>query len=773
MRALAQSRPLTATPSTRTSPSKRTKEPGRLGEMAGFKAEANRSADHEWILESDRDQSKCEPQPSKYKEGKHCMCDLNLAEVASGTSQRALEEKTLPPFPHSPQGAEKQGANGCPRARPPRAPARHWATALPGACAAAHGQPSPRPLPPAVRGWGRRCRPARPFSPPLSRTRFSSGFFFTFGHPGSCWAVVIVAGGVHRPQKLCHVTCPSLADALQGLRQGLGCSPGTEAAASGCAGRAEGRPGPEVKVGPGGRRAQEAAPPRTPLSASRELRNLREGAQAPTLPACVTPPVLQQTPGSRRRRARAGRRRHTGTRFPTTTEADRGAAGGPEPRPRSEVLPEALPASPDSPPAPPPQPARQGPPKAEHRSGLRFVPPALRGLDAGLRAVRALPACAGPARHLPFCASAPGRTGSGRPDRKSPPSPEAPAACGSEVARGTSERDPQVGGRLSCPRRQRRRGVGGLKQAPPCGAWRSGSTAKKEDIKLSVRKFLNRRNIVSGDYTWTEFDDPFLSRHGQSVSIADPELKPIDLGACTIALHIFQLNEGGPSSETLEEETDNITAASHGSCLQLNSMGFGMDSLVYEVEVQSHLLDDVMTPYCFQTRTHRQQSHCLEQGGAVSWYFFSSLGSALASLLYLITIMLFVFIQFFINLAWLHMHPHYKSAGPLLSGGAFSLVTRSVSLSLQLFSVSKKLSTHEYLAQGHYQRTPKFQAGPEPLFIKVKMPHNPTMEAPECGAGAIGETSVIPCTSIRVTEVCPATEDPESGAGSPPESHDA
>lgn len=50
---------------------------------------------------------------------------------------------------------------------------------------------------------------------------------------------------------------------------------------------------------------------------------------------------------------------------------------------------------------------------------------------------------------------------------------------------------------------------------------------------------------------------------------------------------------------------------------------------------------------------------------------------------------------------------------------------------------------------------------------------DPTMEAPECGAGTTGETSVIPCTSIRVTEVCPATEDPESGAGSPPESHDA
>lgn len=39
--------------------------------------------------------------------------------------------------------------------------------------------------------------------------------------------------------------------------------------------------------------------------------------------------------------------------------------------------------------------------------------------------------------------------------------------------------------------------------------------------------------------------------------------QPIDLGACTVTLHVFQLNEGGPSSETLEEESENITAASH------------------------------------------------------------------------------------------------------------------------------------------------------------------------------------------------------------------
>nr|XP_019600146.1 PREDICTED: pachytene checkpoint protein 2 homolog isoform X1 [Rhinolophus sinicus] len=158
--------------------------------------------------------------------------------------------------------------------------------------------------------------------------------------------------------------------------------------------------------------------------------------------------------------------------------------------------------------------------------------------------------------------------------------------------------------------------AGDLKQALPCVAeaptvhvevhQRSGSTAKKEDIKLSVRKLLNRHNIVFGDYTWTEFDDPFLTRNLQSVSIVDTELKvrdpqPIDLSTCTIALHTFQLNEDGPSSENLEEETESITAANHWLLPAAEFHGL-WDSLVYDVEVKSHLLDYVMTALLFSDK---------------------------------------------------------------------------------------------------------------------------------------------------------------------------
>ncbi|XP_012412093.1 pachytene checkpoint protein 2 homolog [Trichechus manatus latirostris] len=65
-------------------------------------------------------------------------------------------------------------------------------------------------------------------------------------------------------------------------------------------------------------------------------------------------------------------------------------------------------------------------------------------------------------------------------------------------------------------------------------------------------------------------------------------MQPIDLSTCTVALHIFQLNEDGPSSENLEEETENIIAANHWVLPAVEFHGL-WDSLVYDVEVKSHL----------------------------------------------------------------------------------------------------------------------------------------------------------------------------------------
>ncbi|XP_076972907.1 pachytene checkpoint protein 2 homolog isoform X2 [Tamandua tetradactyla] len=81
----------------------------------------------------------------------------------------------------------------------------------------------------------------------------------------------------------------------------------------------------------------------------------------------------------------------------------------------------------------------------------------------------------------------------------------------------------------------------------------------------------------------------------------DLQATPIDLSTCTIALHIFQLNEDGPSSENLEEETENIIAANHWVLPAAEFHGL-WDSLVYDVEVKSHLLDYVMTTLLFSDR---------------------------------------------------------------------------------------------------------------------------------------------------------------------------
>ncbi|XP_003204753.1 pachytene checkpoint protein 2 homolog [Meleagris gallopavo] len=135
---------------------------------------------------------------------------------------------------------------------------------------------------------------------------------------------------------------------------------------------------------------------------------------------------------------------------------------------------------------------------------------------------------------------------------------------------------------------------------------KSNSTAKKEDIRMSVLKLLSRHNIVFGDYKWTEFDDGFLNSNVQSVSIVDTELKlkerqPIDLSKSSLSIHIFHLNEEGPSVENLEEENEDIVAANHWVLPAAEFHGL-WESLIYDTEVKSHLLDYVTTTLLFSDR---------------------------------------------------------------------------------------------------------------------------------------------------------------------------
>ncbi|XP_049504273.1 palmitoyltransferase ZDHHC11-like [Panthera uncia] len=134
-------------------------------------------------------------------------------------------------------------------------------------------------------------------------------------------------------------------------------------------------------------------------------------------------------------------------------------------------------------------------------------------------------------------------------------------------------------------------------------------------------------------------------------------------------------------------------------------------------------------------------------GGRNYRYFFCSLVSASASLLCLITILLYVFIQYFVNPEVLRSHPLYEDVSkdtwllflPLfpvktktlvvLGIGVFVLLLSALSLLLlghllifHLFLMFKKLSTYEYVTQNLHQKTPEVPAGRKELSFKISMP---------------------------------------------------
>ncbi|XP_026558162.1 pachytene checkpoint protein 2 homolog [Pseudonaja textilis] len=135
---------------------------------------------------------------------------------------------------------------------------------------------------------------------------------------------------------------------------------------------------------------------------------------------------------------------------------------------------------------------------------------------------------------------------------------------------------------------------------------KSNSTAKKEDIKLSVLKLLNRHNVIFGDYKWIEFDDCYLTNNVQSIAIVDTELQlkdrqPISLNKCKLLIHIFHLNEEGSTTENLDEEDEHIVAANHWL---LPAVEFHRlwESLIYDAEIKADLLNYVTTTLLFSDR---------------------------------------------------------------------------------------------------------------------------------------------------------------------------
>ncbi|KAG9337770.1 hypothetical protein JZ751_028268 [Albula glossodonta] len=129
---------------------------------------------------------------------------------------------------------------------------------------------------------------------------------------------------------------------------------------------------------------------------------------------------------------------------------------------------------------------------------------------------------------------------------------------------------------------------------------KSQSTARREDIKMHVLALLNRHRVVFHDYKWVEFDEDFLTKHVESVAIVDAGRQPIDLKTCCLSIHIFTLNDEGPSTLNLEEEEE-LSAANHWLLPAAEFHGV-WESLVYEDGLKTQLLDYVSTTIFFSDK---------------------------------------------------------------------------------------------------------------------------------------------------------------------------
>jgi SpoVK/Ycf46/Vps4 family AAA+-type ATPase len=121
-------------------------------------------------------------------------------------------------------------------------------------------------------------------------------------------------------------------------------------------------------------------------------------------------------------------------------------------------------------------------------------------------------------------------------------------------------------------------------------------------VENSVKKVLFEKGSVFGEFTITEFADPFLQEHILSVSLYDipTDVKFINLSLASFQIHIFQLNNDGPEQEELEEDS-NVSAATHW--LLPNSEYHGLwESLIYENDIKYKLLNYVETTILFSDK---------------------------------------------------------------------------------------------------------------------------------------------------------------------------
>ncbi|KAI5611992.1 pachytene checkpoint protein 2-like isoform X1 [Silurus asotus] len=130
---------------------------------------------------------------------------------------------------------------------------------------------------------------------------------------------------------------------------------------------------------------------------------------------------------------------------------------------------------------------------------------------------------------------------------------------------------------------------------------KSQSTARRTEVRTHVMALLERHSLVMGSFKWTEFDDDFLTQNVQSVAIVDVEEQaPLDLKMSQLCIHIFSLNDDGPSTLNLDEE-EALSAANHWLLPAAEFHGI-WESLVYEEGIKTQLLDYVLTANLFSDK---------------------------------------------------------------------------------------------------------------------------------------------------------------------------
>ncbi|XP_076009938.1 pachytene checkpoint protein 2 homolog [Genypterus blacodes] len=132
---------------------------------------------------------------------------------------------------------------------------------------------------------------------------------------------------------------------------------------------------------------------------------------------------------------------------------------------------------------------------------------------------------------------------------------------------------------------------------------KADSTAKQTDVRTHVVALLNRHSMVFRNYKWTEFDEEFLRKHVEYVAVVDIEemlKQPVDLKSCCVSVHIFTLNDDGPSTLSLEQDEE-LSAANHWLLPAAEFNGI-WESLVYENGIKTQLLDYVTTTIYFSDK---------------------------------------------------------------------------------------------------------------------------------------------------------------------------